>query len=421
MSSSPKPAKSSLPAPQRVSGGLVISIGNSKINNNKKHQQHPKKKTSKKLPKSSNDAAAARTSDDATRPSHDAAASRAVGIPSVLTRDPRRNVLSLSPTACETKRHNTCDDDDGEFDDDPFEVDCASLSDVWMCLRSYTRSTTGGFSEHCAYCPMVTTVSRPVSFGAVGHGAGRDGEKTPTSSRDNGDATSLSVACAAPFLSRRVLCHVMGVSDGRHGCNVRTDDVERELIRLAVQNEIRLLQLHGTAAAMTSNSGHQKSGGIRGDGNDDDDVAVMETGVYESAARMALETHFYNNHCFRNNDGKSMNGNAFREQDHWSASTETPSRMENIVRWFTNEILPHFAGKTWISSSAWESFRAEQIQTSSSGSGKKRKFQSTCTAQKNVRVLYTSTEIDDMLQDLIHAGLLLPRRGLGCNGGEGYW
>lgn len=246
-------------------------------------------------------------------------------------------------------------------------------------------------SENCAYCPIVVAIS----------------------SKHRETASFLASTHAAPFLSRRVLCHVMAVSDeeGRS----RTEDVERELKRLQMENRIRLLQLHGTVVAGNSNGGGMDGGGgWRGDGNDDDDVAVMETSVYERAAEMALEAYDFRVH------GKDGDAVSSTER----STVALSPRVDKVFRWFTKEILPHFAGKTWISSSALQSVHDELVKTSSrsnEGMRRKRKRETTCNADENIGVRYTSAEISHMVQDLVHAGVLLPRRGLGCNGGEGYW
>jgi hypothetical protein len=71
-------------------------------------------------------------------------------------------------------------------------------------------------------------------------------------------------------------------------------------------------------------------------------------------------------------------------------------------------LLPNFSG-TWILASALESF-IESVAIK----GK------TCDTTKSLGV-WTVGEMNSMVKDLILCGLLLPRRGLSLNGGEGYW
>jgi hypothetical protein len=257
------------------------------------------------------------------------------GIPGILTSVPD-NSRALSSEAHERAKQSKPDD---EFGGDNQFHDSHAINDTFVCLQTYTRPTNGMASETCAYCPIFTISD-----------AERDAEPKTSSSTH-----------AAPFLPRLVLVHL----SSNHA------KTYEDIKQLAAANEIRLLQLHGTAIA--------KNGlGWRGDGNDDADVAVMETCAYEIASRMALEAHL------------------------------VKVKAEFIHQWFVSMLLPNFSG-TWILASALESF-IESVAIK----GK------TCDTTKSLGV-WTVGEMNSMVKDLILCGLLLPRRGLSLNGGEGYW
>eukprot|EP00804_Cyclotella_cryptica_P024125 CCRYP_015575-RA/>CCRYP_015575-RA protein AED:0.05 eAED:0.05 QI:525/1/1/1/0/0/3/214/284 len=171
---------------------------------------------------------------------------------------------------------------------------------------------------------------------------------------------------AAPFLPQRVLLHLSS-NDAQTNEDIRM---------LAITNKIRLLQLHGTAIA-------RNGLGWRLDGNDDGDIAVMETYAYEIASKMALQAYF-------------MAGDRQPGSNH-------EDKTESIHDWFKSTLLPNFSGRTWFLTSSLE----DKMETVVKMDTTKRRL--------------TVSEMNAIVNDLVHAGLLLPRRGSNCNGGEGYW
>jgi len=151
--------------------------------------------------------------------------------------------------------------------------------------------------------------------------------------------------------------------------------IEQEIKQLALSNKVRLLQLHGTAVVSNNNTG---SGGFRGDGNDDEDVAIMEFSAYNVASKMALEKYF-------------------QDQQSVAELQQHISKVDIVHSWFTSILLLYFAGKTWFSASALDDF------------------------YNNVNHLHSLKQMEEMIQQLVHAGVLMPRRGVGPSGGEGYW
>ena len=165
---------------------------------------------------------------------------------------------------------------------------------------------------------------------------------------------------------------------------------EQDIKSLASNNKIRLLQLHGTAITTTSSFKDSKkvasakfsnSGvtGLRGDGNDDDDIAIMEIQAYEIAVRMALQSH-----------ASTLSS---QEEQHKSFDVDA------ICDWFLKQLVPYYAGKTWISSSNLDSF----------------------LEYYRVKEYWSVDRMKEMMHELTLAGLFLPRRGIGGSRMEGYW
>lgn len=265
-----------------------------------------------------------------------------------------------------------------DYDDDGFEEllsanDDEIPTDTLICLQSYTQAPTSGggmISESCAYCPIF----------------------------DSNNNNNKSCTHAAPFLTKDVLLHILDAKDSTACSSTSRMQTEKEIKDLAARNKIKLMQLHGTsiatftktntasstAVASSSKEDSMKfsnSGvtGLRGDGNDDDDIAIMEIGAYETAVKMALL------------------------QCHSSTLSHEEQQTFNvdiISDWFLNQLVPYFAGKTWISSSALHSF----IQT------------------YRVKEYWSVEGMERIIHELTMAGLFLPRRGLGGSGGmDGYW
>lgn len=324
--------KGTTEAPKRVSGGLVLKA---------------KKKKRRRI--------------GIQRPSPRSAApdprSRAPGGPPPSSGVPRI-LSSVPPSPSPTPKEDPPPERDDEFGDDALEGDGGMIdvlpSDALLCLRAYTRPPpSGGTAEGCAYCPIFT--------------------REEESGSGDGGGSSRSTH-AAPFLPRHVLIHLLDAQSRRGASSSSTARVEREIQRLADANEVRLLQLHGTAATAAA-------------GNDEDeDVAVMETSSYLAAAEMALRTRF-------------------EEEEPAEAATRPSHSRDDAVRavhaWLASAFLPRFAGRTWISTGALDAF-CDEARCASSSSRTRR-----------------NTE------RLVDAGLLLPRRGLGPGAGaascEGHW
>ena len=242
-------------------------------------------------------------------------------------------------------------------------------NDVLLCLQSYTQAPSGGgmISESCAYCPIF----------------------------DSSNNNNKSCTHAAPFLTKDVLLHILDANSAACSSTLRMQ-TEKEITDLAARNKIKLMQLHGTSiatfttksntatsTASASSSKHSmkfsNSGvtGLRGDGNDDDDIAIMEIVAYETAVKMALQCH---SSTLSHQEQQTFNGDI-------------------ISDWFLNQLVPYFAGKTWISSFALHSF----IQT------------------YRVKEYWSVEGMEKIIHVLTMAGLFLPRRGLGGSGMDGYW
>ena len=328
-------------APKRVADGLVL-----RAKKKKKKTVHPRR---------------AATS-SSTGSNHQPSSLSSSCVPSILRSIPANS----EEDRCNKKGSSKQDefDDDGLFGD---EIDVPS--DALMCLRTYTSSRSGIMSETCAYCPIFTqevvvSVDSNIDSKNEGIGIGDDASKSTH---------------AVPFLPKQILLHLL--HDSSSEVSSRTH-VEQEIKQLARSNKICMLQLHGTA--ITPSGGG--SLGCRGDGNDDEDVAVMETAAYIAAGEMALQNYFQNQ----------------------SASAKHTYKVERVCSWYTSVLLPYFAGRTWFSSGALDTFFEDAALAISR--------QRTSDAGKQQ---YSISQMKEMIQQLAHAGLLMPRRGPG--GGEGYW
>ena len=236
-----------------------------------------------------------------------------------------------------------------ELPADEFEDEAAELevpSDALLCLQSYTRSPSGS----CVHCPIFTREGR---------------------------------SHAAPFLAKHVLLHLLNAnappsSNGREASPLA--HVEQQIEELASSNKIRLLQLHGTALSRSDGGAL----GLKGDGNDDEDVAVMETSAYLAAAEMALQE---------------------------DSQLDLASR-QRAYSFLETVLLPHFAGKMWFSNRALESFYYQNA-------GRHQNPGST----QPTRGSDTIPQMKDTTKHLVRAGVLLSRSGIGPGRGgrEGYW
>ena len=315
---------SSTRAPKRVAGGIIVKA---------KKKKKTKCTSTQKVSDSSLKVGASSTL-----------------VPSILSNIPtqheRDNCNSNQQPAVALKSDEF--EDTAEFD----ETDVPS--DALLCFQTLTQSTSfGGMSETCAYCPIYTH------------------------NEDDKDCSNGRSTTAVPFLPRHILLYMLNKSSTTLNTNTRTH-IEQEIKQLAVSNKVRLLQLHGTA--MISNN-RSDSGGYRGDGNDDEDVAIMELSAFNIASKMALEKYFQ--------DQQSAAAAA--------SSQQHISKVDAVHSWFTTVLLPYFAGKTWFSASALDNF------------------------YNNVNDLHSLKQMEEMIQQLVHAGVLMPRRGVGPGGGEGYW
>jgi len=312
---------SSTRAPKRVAGGIVV-------------------KAKKKKKKCSS------TQKEASESSKVGASS--TSIPSILSNIPTHH----KQDNCNSNQHSTAASKSDEFEDTAEFDDNDVPSDALLCFQTLTQSTSfGGMSETCAYCPIYTH------------------------NEDDEDGSNSRSTTAVPFLPRHILLYILNKSSTTLNTNTRTH-IEQEIKQLAVSNKVRLLQLHGTA--MISNN---SSGGYRGDGNDDEDVAIMEFSAYNIASKMALEKYFQ------------------AQQTAAASLQQHIFKVDAVHSWFTTVLLPYFAGKTWFSSGALDNF------------------------YNNVNHLHSLKQMEEMIQQLVHAGVLMPRRGVGpsSGGGEGYW
>jgi len=312
---------SSTRAPKRVAGGIIVKA---------KKKKKTKCTSTQKVSESSKVGASS------------------TSIPSILSNIPTHheqdNCNSNQPTAALKSDEF---DDTAEFDDNDVP------SDALLCFQTLTQfSTFGGMSETCAYCPIYTH-----------NGDDKDGSNSSRSTT------------AVPFLPRHILLYMLNKSSTTLNTNTRTH-IEQEIKQLAVSNKVRLLQLHGTA--MISNNTCRS--GFRGDGNDDEDVAIMEFSAYNVASKMAIEKYF-----------QAQQSTTALQQQHIS-------KVDMVHSWFTRILLPYFAGRCWFSSGALNDF------------------------YNNVNHLHSLKQMEEMIQQLVHAGVLMPRRGVNpSTGGGGYW
>ena len=98
------------------------------------------------------------------------------------------------------------------------------------------------------------------------------------------------------------------------------------------------------------------------DDDEDDDVALMEMNIYVDASRMALDQHFS------------------------ASSSSVMNSPKDLHDWFVSALLPQYKGRTW--------------------------FPSYDNLDKTAKC---------MILQLTHAGLLLPKRDVGCDNRNGYW
>ncbi len=294
-------------------------------------------------------------------------------VPSILKSVPPRIIATHSEGVSSPPPHAAAaaNSNDDEFGDFLLSNDDEIPSDVLLCLQSYTQSSLGMTAEACAYCPIFANNNN------------NDGQVQ--SSNNNKVCTHL-----APFLPKTILLHILDDND-----NTSRMQTEQDIKSLASKNQIRLLQLHGTAITATTattsssftNSEKVASAkfsnngvtGLRGDGNDDDDIAVMEILAYETAVKMAIQSH---KSTLNKEEQKAFDANA-------------------ICDWFLQQLVPYYAGKTWISSSNLNSF----------------------VESYRVKDYWSVDRMTKVIHELTCAGLFLPRRGLGTAGSrmEGYW
>eukprot|EP00985_Skeletonema_marinoi_P012351 scaffold5944_cov102-Skeletonema_marinoi.AAC.3 len=279
-------------------------------------------------------------------------------VPSILKSVPPR--ISSPPNVAAAAAAAGNDD---EFDELLMNNDDEIPNDALLCLQSYTQSSLGMTAESSAYCPIFAT--------------NNDGR---------GDKVCTHLA---PFLPKNVLLHILDTDSS--SSRMQT---EQDIKSLASKNKIRLLQLHGTAITATNTTSSSSSSfrdskvasakfsnngvtGLRGDGNDDDDIAIMEIIAYETAVKMALQSHT----------------STLRQEEQQTCDTDA------ICDWFLKQLVPYYAGKTWISSSNLNSF----VQS------------------YRVKEYWSVDRMTKVIHELTLAGLFLPRRGLGGSRMEGYW
>jgi len=306
------------------------------------------------------------------------------GVPSILSSIPANNTVTEEQCSSSSKTPSSENDEFGDdaFDDNDYDVP----SDALLCLQTYTRSSSGCMSETCAYCPIFIT-----------EGGDSSSSISSEMNEENEGRRSISTH-AAPFLPKKVMLHLLDAQSSYHSTSNNTSSsiahIEQEIKQLASSNKIRMLQLHGTATARSGGG----TIGWRGDGNDDEDVAIIETSVYEAVAGMTLQDFFL---------GESL------------ATTQPMYKVGMVHSWLISIFLPYFAGKAWFSSGALDSFYVYEYAVANDlketrASNKKKNGPGVSMNQ------YTISQMKQMIQHIINAGLLLPRRGVG-GGGEGYW
>lgn len=177
----------------------------------------------------------------------------------------------------------------------------------------------------------------------------------------NHNETLPALCAAAPFLTRGVLLNALTGHDSRDG--ERHLDKARNLIasrkQIQAEREIHNLLLSDLARPL-----HLQGITASIGDEEDDDVALMEMNIYVNASRLALEHHF-----------------------NTSSSVVTFSK-DQVHDWFVSVLLPPYRGRTWFPSSSYDNL------------------------DKTFKY---------MILQLTHAGLLLPKRGIGCDNHNGYW
>ena len=294
-------------------------------------------------------------------------ASSSSGVPSILKSVPPRIANQSEDNIPSSQNAAAAASNDDEFDDLLISNDDEIPSDVLLCLQSYTQSSSGMTAEACAYCPIFATNNNDET-----------GQTTTNSNKKV--CTHL-----APFLPKSVILHILDTDSSSSSSRMQT---EQDIKSLASKNKIRLLQLHGTAITATSSFRDSKAAsttkfsnsgvtGLRGDGNDDDDIAIMEILAYETAVKMAIQSHTA---TLSQEEQQMFDGDA-------------------ICEWFLQQLVPYYAGKTWISSSNLNSF----------------------VESYRVKEYWSVDRMTKVIHELTLAGLFLPRRGLGGSRMEGYW
>ncbi|KAL3767380.1 hypothetical protein ACHAW5_003807 [Stephanodiscus triporus] len=359
------------PPPKRVAGGIVLRA------------KKKTKTTSKATPTASALVHPARNDDDGER------------ISSV-----RRRQWSMSSSSSSRRRGDEIHD---EFDDDPAAAPFEDLpSDALMCLRAYTSPPTavagggglGAMSETCAYCPIFSPAA----------------------------ADAAAVRGAAPFMTRGTLLHALVgsvsstysySSSSRHG---RCAHAEREVRGLLGSGAVRPLRLHGLTVGC----------GDEDDDEDGEDVAIMETSVYVVASGIALGSG--------GADRSSSSSSSSTNSTNSTATTTRAAPREEVHAWFVNVLLPRFAGRTWAPSLELDELRDGWDHDVRGGDVREmedevRASETTSNAADcRNRRRYSSDRTRDMILQLTHAGLLLPKRHVGPGGGDddggrrgGYW
>ena len=437
--------------PKRVAGGGVVMA------KKKKKQQQQRIGNASAAPVIRDGSISAANDNIGTDPSSSASTSHRCqsSAPSqIIRRDDE-----LPANANDNNNHEFDDVDDDDDDDDNEVLDASDIpNDALLCLQAYTRPMN---SETCAYVPIFTKqLLSSIESSSAASGQTRpeileDDDDIDEFNDNNAGGKSMDVVekstHAAPMLPKLVLLHhlVNTASSSTSTSASSRAHAERAITQLALSNDVRLLQLHGTAISTSLSS----TSSWRGDGNDDDDVVVMETSVYVDAAQMALQTYYFGQHSTL-----PCNDDAHRRHQSTTpaTATSTMNTMDKettiLFHWFTNALLPYFAGRTWFSSSALNSLfhhqhhycqNPPQYCTANDDDlqmTKKRKYNHTSndlpsgnnsnrrqgmhnTTNHREHYTYSLKQMEQMIQQLVHAGLLLPRRRCGdCDDDDdGYW
>jgi hypothetical protein len=300
-------------------------------------------------------------------------------VPSILKSVPPRVAEDIPPPNNNAAAANGCDD---EFEKLLSAYDGEEIpSDVLLCLQSYTQSSMGMTAESCAYCPIFASKN--------------DGGHQSSGNNNNQKVCTH----AAPFLPKSVLLHILDTDSSLSSSSSSSSrmQTEQDIKSLASNNKIRLLQLHGTAITSTTTTTTSSSFkdsefefakfsnrgviGLRGDGNDDDDIAIMEIIAFEIAVKLAIQSH------------------ASTLSQEKKQTTSCFDDVDGICDWFLKQLVPYYAGKTWIPSSDLNSF----IQS------------------YRVKEYWSVNRMKELINEFTLAGLFLPRRGLGGSRMEGYW